>query len=148
MFEDIKEAQRELRDRMQEAFAAEFDKFFAENPGFDAVSWTQYTPGFNDGEPCVFRLGSVWVKPVGVPLDSSDPEYDSDLHKDEAGWKDGYWSSYRAKKGEMPEDVEDKLAWEMSQLLELLGITFGESSETTYSLKNGFKVDRSYDCGY
>lgn len=33
-----------------------------------ALTWSQYTPGFNDGEPCTFRLGEVHlvtVKAVG-----------------------------------------------------------------------------------
>lgn len=35
---------------------------FAEFPGLQWFSWTQYTPYFNDGDPCVFRNGSDYVR--------------------------------------------------------------------------------------
>jgi hypothetical protein len=35
-----------------------FREFFATHPLVDRVVWTQYIPGFNDGEPCEFSIGS------------------------------------------------------------------------------------------
>jgi hypothetical protein len=36
--------------------------------GIIGVRWTQYTPYFNDGDPCVFRVGSpeLLIKPTGI----------------------------------------------------------------------------------
>jgi len=34
-----------------------FQEFWRENPKIAAVSWTQSTPTFNDGDPCVFSVG-------------------------------------------------------------------------------------------
>ncbi len=28
------------------------------------ISWTQYTPYFNDGEECVFSVGDIWIVPA------------------------------------------------------------------------------------
>lgn len=36
-----------------------FDDFFSLNPEVEKISWTQYTPYFNDGDPCVFRVGEL-----------------------------------------------------------------------------------------
>lgn len=49
-------------------------------PEVTAIRWKQYTPYFNDGEPCVFRVGEVEVAIVGGIL-GVDPE---DL--EEEGW--------------------------------------------------------------
>lgn len=51
-------------------------------PGIEAVKWQQYTPYFNDGEACTFRIYSAYVKIAG----------DED---EEAGdYGDGFRSSY------------------------------------------------------
>lgn len=41
-------------------------------PGVEAVRWHQYTPYFNDGEPCVFRIYTAYVKVAGDDLESGD----------------------------------------------------------------------------
>lgn len=38
------------------AVHAAFQELFAKYPRIGAVRWTQYTPHFNDGEPCVFSV--------------------------------------------------------------------------------------------
>lgn len=44
------------------------------NPLIEAVQWEQYTPYFNDGEPCEFTIYSISVKPVGGRPDDGDNE--------------------------------------------------------------------------
>lgn len=36
-----------------------FKEFFEKRPDVYGVKWNQYTPYFNDGEPCVFRVGTI-----------------------------------------------------------------------------------------
>src|ERR1700674_1049946 len=49
--EQTKEAAKILiRDGLKNIF----DKY----PSIENISWTQYTPYFNDGDPCVFRVGA------------------------------------------------------------------------------------------
>ena len=49
---------------------------------FVGVKWTQYIPGFNDGDPCVFSLGEVLVRYNDIPgEDDEHPEGDN-----EDGW--------------------------------------------------------------
>lgn len=45
--------------------------------------WRQYTPYFNDGEPCVFRVGECWVRTTtdAATVDAADlwiGRYDTD----------------------------------------------------------------------
>jgi hypothetical protein len=42
-----------------------------DDPTIVEFGWTQYTPYFNDGEPCEFSVSIVWVK-------TSDDEVDDD----------------------------------------------------------------------
>jgi hypothetical protein len=42
-----------------------FDEFFSLNPEVEKISWTQYTPYFNDGSPCVFGVGELVVTLFG-----------------------------------------------------------------------------------
>jgi len=37
-----------------------FTSFFAENPQVTGIVWSQYIPGFNDGDPCLFSIGEVY----------------------------------------------------------------------------------------
>lgn len=45
-----------LKDFGQEAFTEGFAPFFAANPQVEGVTWTQYTPYFNDGDACEFSV--------------------------------------------------------------------------------------------
>jgi hypothetical protein len=57
------EAKKALDEKIkaegQKAIKAFLNEFFEKRPEVYGIKWTQYTPYFNDGEPCVFRLGSV-----------------------------------------------------------------------------------------
>jgi hypothetical protein len=54
-----------------------FNDFFGKHPEVEILSWTQYIPGFNDGEPCMFTMGELGVKLVnGGYLDEEDAEED------------------------------------------------------------------------
>lgn len=54
--------------------------FMRENPEVKAFGWTQYTPHFNDGDPCVFGVSGFYASFVD--------ERDEDLYGD--GWVEIY----------------------------------------------------------
>lgn len=56
------EAQAMFKDTMKE--------FFDKNPGITALKWSQYTPYFNDGDTCVFRVNTVYF--TNAPADELD----------------------------------------------------------------------------
>ena len=53
---DQVELKRKFQEQAQEMFKDITKEFFDNNPGIQAIVWTQYTPYFNDGETCVFNV--------------------------------------------------------------------------------------------
>jgi hypothetical protein len=54
-----------------------------DDPTMKAFGWTQYTPYFNDGDPCVFSVGTSWFLTVEDP-DLDDVE-DTDTYEVDYG---------------------------------------------------------------
>jgi hypothetical protein len=52
----IERHQIELREASKEAFKEGMRHFFEQYPFVAMVAWTQYTPWFNDGDPCEFGV--------------------------------------------------------------------------------------------
>jgi len=53
-------------------------------PLIQNIHWTQYTPHFNDGSPCTFSVGYLYVKIHGINYSVSDhPNNEPLLHADE-----------------------------------------------------------------
>lgn len=67
------------KKKMQEELAAQmeplFQEFFKNNPKIAKIAWTQYTPHFNDGEPCVFNVHDRYFVPTKCVEDDEDCEY-------------------------------------------------------------------------
>lgn len=57
------------RQEAQKILTPGLRAFLEANPEIEALRWTQYTPYFNDGEPCEFGVGDLYYKLVG-----GDPE--------------------------------------------------------------------------
>lgn len=63
-------------------------------PGIEAFGWRQYTPYFNDGEPCIFGVGDLWFL---TPEDADDEEDQKEREEDPYGWQDAH--GYSGDKG-------------------------------------------------
>jgi hypothetical protein len=67
---------RELKEQMSQQFQVElkdiFKELFVAYPNVKAIGWTQYTPYFNDGEPCVFSVNDLYVCDETCNIDSYD----------------------------------------------------------------------------
>lgn len=60
-YQRAKQAIKEAKGIAKKTFKAEFvnltlSEVFGKHPVVDSFSWTQYTPGFNDGDPCRFGV--------------------------------------------------------------------------------------------
>lgn len=70
-FEALIAEQQALRAKFQTEAQAMFKdtmkEFFDKNPGITALKWTQYTPYFNDGDACEFRINDVYF--TNAPAD-------------------------------------------------------------------------------
>lgn len=52
----LKEVEKEVSKMSKTALKESFEELFKAHPAIDAVSWKQYTPYFNDGDACYFRI--------------------------------------------------------------------------------------------
>lgn len=59
LMEEYKKATKEMEDKLQSEFKTICSEIFKECPDLGCITWTQYIPGFNDGDPCTFTLGEV-----------------------------------------------------------------------------------------
>ncbi len=68
------EAQRQLKQEFQTKaqglFKSVTKEFFNKNPAITMITWTQYTPYFNDGEECVFSVYEPSF--TNCPIDEKD----------------------------------------------------------------------------
>lgn len=108
--ENIDELRRQMNERFKEEFKPAMREWLAATPEVEAIRWRQYTPWFNDGEPCEFSMKDIYYKPAeGVLNVDHEGDYD-----------DGFFTpwSYRGN----PE-LADKLR-ELTKLLYSFSDTF------------------------
>lgn len=55
-----KSISQDFRTKMESLFHEAGADFFVKHPEVKTISWTQYVPTFNDGDPCEFTLGEVY----------------------------------------------------------------------------------------
>lgn len=123
------EMQAQLSAEGQAAVKLMFRDFFAAHPSVAAVRWTQYTPHFNDGDPCTFS-----VREADLRLQDGDDWLTSwDLSKHANGRLTRLLQG-RTEKG--LDSLEDDFV-KLSDLLQsdslsgILKITFGDGYEVT-----------------
>lgn len=62
MNEDFIQAQKELAEKSREVFKEVSQELFETYKKLESFSWTQYTPYFNDGDECIFRVSEYSIK--------------------------------------------------------------------------------------
>lgn len=152
MFEEIDELaklNKKHREKMEkegrEAIKTVLTKFLIEHNV--RLYWTQYVPGFNDGEPCTFTMGSMLVgfenpKPY-VQTSYIDQEEDDVQFQDSDGIK--YLDSYCLKDNKFKEDFK-KLERAFQDMEDVLESAFGCNVEINVT-KDKIIIE-DYSCGY
>jgi hypothetical protein len=56
---DFEEKKRQMAEQFRNEFSNISKAFFEAVPRIKSLTWTQYTPYFNDGDECTFRVNSV-----------------------------------------------------------------------------------------
>jgi hypothetical protein len=120
------ERTRIVREQGQAALAGAFAEVFEKYPQLESVTWTQYTPHFNDGDACVFCVREFHAA-----------KYDGKEHEEPA-WD---WKS-----NELPKPLIKDLS-EIQKATQGLGDTmeliFGDHVEVT-ARRGAFDVEE-YD---
>lgn len=116
-----------MRDELSNEFKTQFKtistEIFAKYPEILKFGWTQYTPYFNDGDPCVFSYNSMYF--------CTDPEaVDESIYE----WEEMYGSN--AKK--YPELAEFEKVLSSSE--DILLAMFGDHVQVTVT-PAGIDVD-------
>lgn len=117
---ELEAAKNEARTRGSGLFKEGVQVFFEEYPQIKSFSWTQYTPYFNDGEPCVFGVNKNYY----VKLNNGEP------------LEDVWFSNYKKKNNE--HDFENQIAEFLDKIFETLPEEvfldlFGDHAEITVS---------------
>jgi hypothetical protein len=70
LIEQYIQARGQLESSFLKLFRADVKEMFNKHPEVTGVMWTQYAPHFNDGEPCLFSVNSLWycTKPFVLPV--------------------------------------------------------------------------------
>lgn len=97
-FNKLIEEQQELQTKFQKTAQALFKEtvkeFFVKNSDVTAIVWTQYTPYFNDGEPCVFGVNDTTFTNAPDPDNIQWGEYCGDEETAADGSPIFAWSSW------------------------------------------------------
>lgn len=103
-----------------------------ETPGLSAIRWRQYTPYFNDGDPCEFRTGDVTLRFEDSPEVAGD-------------YEDGFEDSWSLRYNEDPRytDTLNELARAVGgrEFYDVLIDAFGDHAEVTVTKD---KIDVEY----
>ena len=85
---EMKRLRDEARSKVKNFFIKGMDMIFDTYPEVKSVSWTQYTPHFNDGEPCNFwcNVGDFGVNGYSDYSDEGEDENSIDVFKDGEAW--------------------------------------------------------------
>lgn len=59
--EEFAAAKAAFQEKATSALEAAFKEAFDSHPEIEAITWHQFTPYFNDGETCEFRVGEFYV---------------------------------------------------------------------------------------
>ncbi|MGN6110088.1 MAG: hypothetical protein ACTHU0_33590, partial [Kofleriaceae bacterium] len=96
------------------------------------LTWTQYVPSFNDGEPCTFTVGEAYVESKAgssaITLEHGNP-----ARLEWAGLTRKAWTDLRRAFREIPEEV--------------LESAFGIGVLVVIESGGNYRID-DYNCGY
>lgn len=160
---DLNKSLREKSKELMEPFIKDLESKlvqFLNESDIDGICWVQYTPGFNDGEPCEFgvhevsycrKLTSEDLSKDGTGLNDLEDVYidHSDCNGDSEGFEcsDNYYVSIDYKdpkrKIEFPEDLKEAF-----ELEDVFCAAFGNGAKVFISKDEGKLHSEEYDCGY
>lgn len=94
--DELAAAKKKMQEELTIKLDPIFKQFFVENPKIKQIVWTQYTPFFNDGEPCVFSVHDKYFVPTffkdedtGELVENEEYEY----HDCPSLWSDSFYDS-------------------------------------------------------
>ncbi|MCW2902217.1 MAG: hypothetical protein JWO67_4482 [Streptosporangiaceae bacterium] len=96
-------------------------------PGVEAVKWHQYTPSFNDGDPCEFGVHEFYVRVAGTDEEAGD-------------YEDGFLGGYDSELNDAVKTPLRNLGSAGGHCEDFLRESFGDHAQVTATAK-GFEIE-------
>jgi len=136
MLDKLNKQKKELDEALQktarDAYVEVFNEFFEKYPEIKKISWTQATPYFNDGDPCVFSVHECRIDGVSS---YGEGDYQDDSEEAEEAYE--ALSKEEQKKHKDICNEFDKIIYSNESAAE---IAFGDHSRITVT-RDGIEVE-------
>lgn len=145
----IADAQKDLQVAAQVFFKELSVELFNENPTLVEFSWSQYTPYWNDGEPCTFSANTSYPSVTISAEDGNKVKYDENMGEMVIFDKEDDEIEYAEEDHDKYEKEIEKVSTQVTDFLEKFGdsdmeVMFGDHVEVI--VKRGGIVDtEQYD---
>lgn len=130
--EEFTALKEEIRSQFKDQVSVALKEMFIKFPELESIRWVQYTPYFNDGDPCEFSMGDFHVITEGADPKEWDDEDEDSPYAGE------YVSTYR----KYNEKWSDELYNELCMLSETLGGPLEDFMEDVFGDHVWVKVTR------
>lgn len=144
--EEYNEVQRTFQERAREKMKEIFKEFWQANPDVNVITWTQYAPYFNDGDPCVFSVNDLTFSNATEEDDIKELNWGDYDGENEDVWSCGSWGAeVIAEKvtGINVESVKDLCKFMHSDIMkDVLESVFG-SDNRVVAIREGF-ISKDY----
>jgi hypothetical protein len=158
---------KQVRSGAKKAVVSLVTSFLESHPEVAALRWSQYTPSFNDGDPCTFTMNDIELslKPEetdatdtsdeesqGEGADEEEQDEDDEDYEDEDEDEDdededyGDFVSHYRLRDERPTLSEALARLNRAVDYDIFESAFGDGVEVT-ATREGFNISE-YDCGY
>lgn len=144
--EEYEEIRKSILQQAVGVVSNKFKTIFNENPEVQAITWTQYTPYFNDGDACEFGIHELNLKlskteRLRIGEKESDVE-EFDLDDIDFWESDISWSN-KSLEAERYKTIEKDLNSFAGTLEDVFKSGFGDHAQVVCT-RDGFRVDE-YD---
>lgn len=159
VLKSTEDAQKLIKDNTKKTMKL-LERLIKETPEVEAIRWSQYVPGFNDGEPCEFSVNDLEIKfnsdllPVGEEkkYDDNGEEEEDDKFVNEYDLKDFFERQIDVLNYKEVDKVERianlfcKIHGTLANSSGALQEAFGDNAQITVT-KDGIEKEE-YDCGF
>lgn len=142
----LKEAyDKKLEEEGEAALKEAFKELFDKHPRLASVEWVQYTPYFNDGDPCYFSVhdfDATLQVPEGSEEDEDEDEdsEDDELYDDSYSYGDKLYTMSKSEDEEVKKIAEDVGELNSNIPDDVLEHVFGDHARII-ATREGFDVD-------
>ena len=100
--QNIEKLRKEAKAKVESIFKVTALELFVEYPDLKSISWSQYTPYFNDGDPCYFSSNHRYAAIKFVSADGPDDDDDDDDYQE--GYDESSATPKQLKAGKAAEE--------------------------------------------